>query len=162
MTKKARKARQQAALNAANSSSATDTTSRDSSDIKYNYNVIDGHDYSDAKFIEIDQQDKVRVLSNLPEVSTLYILYLTRRGGPGHRYGGLGWRDLFADKTVWDKLKWIRMNHLCSLVPEIRMNDDCTFRLWFCAPGLLHVEVDDDGTWTIPDILSLPEWMVMG
>lgn len=131
MTKKARKARRLAALHEVESSSVTDTTSSDLIDAQVNTNNIDGHDYTDAKFV--DHRAKARVIAHLPIVRTLYIPYLTRRGGPGHRYKGLGWPDLFAEKTVCDKLEWIIMRELRSLVPKSRMNNYCMFWLWLCS-----------------------------
>ena len=79
-------------------------------------------------------------------------------------YRGGGWRDLFAEKTSFDKVRWMTVSAVTGLAANerCRTNDDCTFRLWFCAPGLIHVEYDDDGRWTVQDIFRLPRWMVVG
>lgn len=126
-------------------------------------NVIDGHDYTHAEFVEIDPKYKDSILKPLRKVHGTSLLVLTvPRKGPGGTYRGIGWMDLFAERTVWDKLIWPPMEMICDMALDYAMNEDCMFRVWFCPPGLLHVEVDDDGTWSVQDILTLPPWMLMG
>lgn len=126
------------------------------------FNIINGHDYTDAQFEEVDLSFKNQVAPGLPEIDVLTLCELTLRGGPGRKYNGLGWRDLLAESTWWDIFRWLSMGDLASMARKFRTNDDCKFRVWFLPPGLLHIEVDDDGEWSIQDIVALPEWMFMG
>lgn len=129
--------------------------------IRANFHTIDGHDYTDAEFVEIDPKYKEDVLADLPKVGAMSLLRLTRRGGPGSKYQG-GWRDLFATKTRWDKMKWIGMRNLLLMASEAKENRGYMFRAWFCPPGLIHIEFDDDGSWTVQDVLTLPDWLCIG
>ncbi|KAF5328382.1 hypothetical protein D9619_013269 [Psilocybe cf. subviscida] len=125
-------------------------------------NVIHGHDYTDAQFMEIDRKYNDDVLSTSRHVNCLSLYLLTQRTGPVAKYKGLGWRDLFAERTWMDKMPWLDMENLSRLTAKAAMNEDCMFRVWYCPPGLIHVEVDDEGTWTVQDILTLPKWMIIG
>ncbi|KAF5322028.1 hypothetical protein D9619_002228 [Psilocybe cf. subviscida] len=137
-----------------------DADSLENADI--NGPVIHGHDYTNAEFIEIDREYKDNVITGLRKVNVISLLILTRRTGPGGKYSGIGWMDLFAERTERDGLIWPSMDTISGLVWLRDTNEDCMFRVWFCPPGLLHIEVDDDGTWTVKDILTLPRWMLMG
>ncbi|KAF5328444.1 hypothetical protein D9619_013275 [Psilocybe cf. subviscida] len=125
-------------------------------------NAIHGHDYTDAQFMEIDRQYNDDVLSTSRHINCLSLHFLTQRTGPGAKYKGLGWRDLFAERTWMDKMPWLVMDNISELAEKTAMNEDCMFRVWYCPPGLIHVEVDDEGTWTVQDILTLPKWMIIG
>ncbi|KAF5329627.1 hypothetical protein D9619_009461 [Psilocybe cf. subviscida] len=140
---------------------ATGATGSSTSSTRHNFNIIDGHDYAQAEFVEVDKKFKDDVLLNLPITRPLALLRLTGPNGPGHKYRG-GWRDLFAEKTRFDKMKWISIPNLLRMASEARLNNGYMFRVWFCPPGLIHVEYDEDGPWRVSDILALPKWLLLG
>ncbi|KAF5314364.1 hypothetical protein D9619_011944 [Psilocybe cf. subviscida] len=142
---------------------ASDATGGSTSSSRPNFNIIDGHDYAHAEFVEIDKKFKDDVLPNLPIIGGMSLLRLTGPNGPGRKYRG-GWRDLFADKTRFDKMKWISMGNMLLMASEarLRLNFGCMFRVWFCPPGLIHIEYDDDGSWSVSDVLDLPKWLLVG
>lgn len=84
------------------------------------------------------------------------------RGSPGSIYDGRGWNDLFAEAPELSKFIWVDIYDLRDFAEETGLNEEYMFRLWFCRPSLLHVEVDDEGTWTAREILTLPYWMRLG
>lgn len=53
------------------------------------------------------------------------------------------------------------MNHIRELTENYDLNYDYMFRVFFMDPGLVRIELDDEGPWTVADILSLPEWMIV-
>lgn len=124
--------------------------------------VIHGCDYTNAEFVEIDEEYKENVIPTLQKVNVISLYILTRRTGPGGKYRGIGWCDLFAGRTELDKFLWPSIRKVCNAALETPMNEDCMYRVWFCPPGLVHIEVDDDGTWSVHDILDLPLWMLIG
>jgi hypothetical protein len=124
----------------------------------------DGHAFPLAEFVEIDQKCKDDVLNRVPEISAVALLRLTRRNGSWLKYSGLVWRVLLAEKTRWDKMRWVRMTAILSLASNARMNEDCTFRLWFClrASSTLNLTMKDHGQFRMsqlcPTGCSLAEW----
>ena len=137
------------------------TAGRPTNSTRPNFNIVDGHDYTYAQFVEIDKNYKEDVLIKLPETGALELLRLTGANGPGRKYQG-GWRDLFAEKTRWDKMRWISLPNLRRMAAEAKVNKIYRFRAWFCPPGLIHIEYDDDGSWSYYDILTLPSWLLVG
>ncbi|KAF5329519.1 hypothetical protein D9619_009062 [Psilocybe cf. subviscida] len=118
--------------------------------------------YLDETFTEVNitsKDDKIMSLP-MPWLTTLYRMF--HPGRPGSIYDGRGWNDLFAETPKYPKFVWRPIHSLRYLADEFRLNEDYTFRLWLCQPGLLHVEVDDNGTWTAREILTLPFWMRLG
>lgn len=58
------------------------------------FNIINGHDYTDAAFIEVNHDRKQDILAALldPPPSTLALLQLTLSIKPRRNSQGLGWR----------------------------------------------------------------------
>ncbi|KAF5317513.1 hypothetical protein D9619_013209 [Psilocybe cf. subviscida] len=118
--------------------------------------------FLDETFAEVDiasKDDKLMSASE-PRLTTLY--RMTHPGRPGSIYDGRGWNDLFAETPKNRKFVWVDIYDLRDLAKEAALNEGYMFRLWFCKPGLLHAEVDDDGPWTVREILALPWWMRLG
>ncbi|KAF5317974.1 hypothetical protein D9619_012207 [Psilocybe cf. subviscida] len=125
-------------------------------------NNADLNNGTSKAFVEVDHHDKDDVLLSLSKANVVTIIHLANDIGPVYGYGGLGWQDLFAERTEWRKARWVPIKFVKMMSAKNKTNDDCMFRLWLCLPGLIHVEVDDDGTWTVEEIVGLPEWIIIG
>ncbi|KAF5317569.1 hypothetical protein D9619_013210 [Psilocybe cf. subviscida] len=73
---------------------------------------------------------------------------------------GFCWRSLFASN--FHEYEWLSISCIRTLSTRFVLNRKRRFQVSFCAPGLLHVEVDDRGIWFSDDILRLPGWMLIG
>ncbi|KAF5317927.1 hypothetical protein D9619_012218 [Psilocybe cf. subviscida] len=54
---------------------------------------------------EVDRHDRDDGLLTLAKANALTLLHLANDIGPAHGYSGLGWQDLFAERTEWRKAR---------------------------------------------------------
>ncbi|KAF5325461.1 hypothetical protein D9619_009748 [Psilocybe cf. subviscida] len=99
-----------------NTNTSTSTRTRTRTKTRPNFNIVNGHDYTNAEFEETYPEYKDEELAGLPEIHPLTLLRLATRRGPGRKYRGYGWRDLFAEKTEGDYMKWIGLLELFFLL----------------------------------------------
>lgn len=118
--------------------------------------------YLNETFAEVDITSKDDKIMTAPKPHLTTLARMIHPGRPGEIYDGRGWNDLFAETPEDSDFIWMDIYDLRDLAEVTALNEDYTFRLWICYPGLLHAEVDDEGTWTAREILTLPYWMRLG
>ncbi|KAF8816757.1 hypothetical protein BYT27DRAFT_6376663 [Phlegmacium glaucopus] len=73
---------------------------------------------------------------------------------------GRCWMDLTVDsdmKAKWPIVKVIRDRYSDSLTLDIK------FHVWLIAPWMVHIEMtEEEGGWTAQEVLSLPDWFMVG
>jgi hypothetical protein len=72
---------------------------------------------------------------------------------------GRCWMDLTVDsgtKGRWPIVKVIRDRYSRSL------NLDVKFHVWLIDPWMVHIEMTEEEGWTAQEVLSLPDWFMVG
>ena len=73
---------------------------------------------------------------------------------------GRCWMDLTVvsgPKKRWPTVKGIRKKYSNSLNPDVK------FHVTLIDPWMVHIEMtEDEGGWTAQEVLSLPDWFVIG
>ena len=72
---------------------------------------------------------------------------------------GRCWMDLTVDsgtKGRWPTVKVIRDRYSSSL------NLDVKFHVWLIDPWMVHIEMTEEEGWTAQEVLSLPDWFMIG
>jgi hypothetical protein len=72
---------------------------------------------------------------------------------------GRCWMDLTVDsgtKGRWPTVKVVRDRYSRSL------NLDVKFHVWLINPWMVHIEMTEEEGWTAQEVLSLPDWFMVG
>ena len=74
---------------------------------------------------------------------------------------GRCWMDLTVTvdsgtKGRWPTVKVIRDRYSSSL------NLDVKFHVWLIDPWMVHIEMTEEEGWTAQEVLSLPDWFMIG